>query len=132
VGCALDTDDYKEARKTLDQLDLLCAIKQGKASPQEQSVPTKTLTLIEGSNVYQAHVARPKIVGGAKAKTSKRYRAVFDKFAEFAISEGLRSWNEVTRKVLEAYAAHLDDEGYAYATEYLVRFCFMCSGSRSV
>ncbi|TXT16676.1 MAG: integrase family protein [Planctomycetota bacterium] len=24
----------------------------------------------------------------------------------------------MTRKILEAYAAHLDDEGYAYATEY--------------
>ena len=64
-------------------------------------------------------MARPKIVGGAKPTTSKRYRPVFDKFIEFATSEGIQFWNEVTRKVLEAYAAHLDDEGYAYATEYL-------------
>ena len=71
------------------------------------------------SLLYKDHVARPKIVGGAKPTTSKRYRPVFDKFIEFATSEGIQFWNEVTRKVLEAYAAHLDDEGYAYATEYL-------------
>jgi len=116
---SLDTDDYNTALESLKKLDLLCAIKQGKALPQEATVPAKTLTLAEGYALYKDHVARPKIVGGAKPTTSKRYRAVFDKFVEFATSEGLQFWNEVTRKVLEAYAAHLDDEGYAYATEYL-------------
>jgi integrase len=44
---------------------------------------------------------------------------VFSKFEEFARGEGITSWNQVTRRTLEAYAAHLDDEGFAYATEYL-------------
>lgn len=116
---SLDTDNYTIALEALTKLDLLCAIQNGKASPHEAIAPVKTLALLEGSRRYQEHVARPKIVGGAKAKTSKRYRAVFDKFIEFATSEGIQFWNEVTRKVLEAYAAYLDDEGYAYATEYL-------------
>jgi site-specific recombinase XerD len=44
---------------------------------------------------------------------------VFDKFEAFARGEGVSSWNQVTRRTLEAYAAHLDDQDYAYATEYL-------------
>jgi integrase len=116
---SLDTDDYNEALEALTQLDLFCAIKQGKALRQEVTMPTKSLTLADGSKLYQSHVARPKIVGGANAKTIKRYRAVFDKFLKFAASQGLKFWNDVTRSVLEEYAAYLDDEGYAYATEYL-------------
>ena len=116
---SLDTGDYATAVQTLPNLDRLCAIKNGKASPQEVSVTAKTLSLADGSRLYQKHVARPKIVGGAKSATIKRYRAVFDKFVEFATSEGFQFWSEVTRKVLEAYAAFLDDEGYAYVTEYL-------------
>ena len=110
---------HKAAIEAVAKLDLLCAIKQGRATPQDASVPAKTLTLVDGSQLYQAHVARPKIVGGAKPKTIKRYRPVFNKFVDFATSEGLQFWNEVTRKVLETYAAFLDDEGYALATEYL-------------
>ena len=87
---SLDTDNYTEAIESLTKLDLLCAIKRGKATPQEASVPDKTLTLANGSQLYQAHVARPKIVGGAKPKTIKRYRAVFNKFVDFATSEGLQ------------------------------------------
>jgi hypothetical protein len=37
------------------------------------------------------------MVGGAGARTLKRYRAVFDKFIMFACGEGIRTWDEVTK-----------------------------------
>jgi integrase len=69
------------------------------------------------------HVNRARVVGGARPTSAKRYRAVLDKFETFAEGEGVAAWNQVTRAVLEAYAAHLDDGGYAYATEYLELTC---------
>jgi site-specific recombinase XerD len=65
------------------------------------------------------HVQRPRVVGGARLVSAQRYRAVFDKFETFAQGEGITTWNGVSRGLLEGYAAHLDDQGYAYATEYL-------------
>lgn len=59
------------------------------------------------------------IVGGVRTQTSKRYRAVFDKFVKFGGSQGISTWNQVTKTIAEVYAAWLDGEGYAYATEYL-------------
>ena len=44
---------------------------------------------------------------------------MFGKFIPFARGRGISAWNLVNRQTLEAYAAWLDDEGYAYATEYL-------------
>ncbi len=116
---SLDADNLPAARQALEKLDLLCAIRMGKASPQEVTQEHKTLTLAEGSRRYQEHVARPSIVGGARSNTRKRYRAVFDKFLKFTAAEGLQYWNQITRNTLESYAAFLDDDGYAYATEYL-------------
>ncbi len=116
---SLDTDDYEAAVDALTKLDLLCAIKRGKASPHEVSNDPKTLTLEDGRQRYEKFVARPAILQGAKPTTIKRYKPVFDKFLAFAVTEEIRYWNEVTANVLEAYAAFLDDEGYAYATEYL-------------
>jgi hypothetical protein len=46
---------------------------------------------------------------------------MLDKFEAFALEERIVTWNQVNGRTLEAYAAHLDDEGYAYATEYLER-----------
>jgi integrase len=47
------------------------------------------------------------------------YRPVFEKFTEFASTEKVDSWNQVDTNLLKAYAAWLDDQGYAYRTEYL-------------
>jgi integrase len=65
------------------------------------------------------HVGRPRVVGGVRPSSIKRYRAVLDKFEQFLTTEGINTWNQVTREVLQSYAAHLDDGGYSYATEYL-------------
>jgi integrase len=44
---------------------------------------------------------------------------VFDKFIAYAETQGIKTWNGVSRQLLERYAAWLDENGYAYRTEYL-------------
>ena len=58
-------------------------------------------------------------MGGASKTTFKRYRAVFDKFKEFAAKHRIRFWQEVNKRLLEEYGRSLNDEGYAPATLYL-------------
>jgi site-specific recombinase XerD len=112
--------DYTEALEALKELDLVQAVRLGLADRALMAaLSPETLSLAEGRRLYPQHVNRPRVVGGARPASTKRYRPVFDKFEAFAQAEGLTSWNQVTRRTLEAYAAHLDDQGYAYATEYL-------------
>jgi len=118
---SLGTRDYQEALKELQRLDLVQAVAQGLAdrcllTPDSQ---TSLLSLEEGRRLYEAHVRRPRVTGGAKPGTPKRYRAVLDKFLPFARGEGITTWNGVTASLLQSYAAWLDGEGYAYRTEYL-------------
>jgi integrase len=116
---SLGTKIYKDAITALQRLDLVRAVALGLAHPSVLEPDADQVALDDGRRQYEAHVRRPRVVGGAKLSTNKRYRAVFDKFVAFAMKEGIFTWNQVTTKVLETYAAFLDDEGYAYATEYL-------------
>jgi integrase len=117
---SLGTRDRAEALEALKRLDLKIAVRFGLADKNcldRQSADQ--LSLEEGRRRYEAHVARPRVTGGVTPSSAKRYRAVFDKFLPFAQGERVTTWWEVTDTVLEGYAAWLDDEGYAYATEYL-------------
>ncbi len=117
---SLGTKDYTEALAALQQLDRVQAVRLGLADRAAlAAAPPEPLSLAEGRRLYLQHVNRPRVVGGARPASVKRYRAVFAKFEAFAKCEGLTTWNQVSRRTLEAYAAHLDDQGYAYATEYL-------------
>ena len=117
---SLGTKDREEALRALQQLDLVQAVRLGLADRSALAAAgPEPLRLAEGRRLYLNHVHRPHIVGGTRPASAKRYRPVFDKFEAFARGEGISTWNQVTRRTLEAYAAHLDDEGYAYATEYL-------------
>jgi len=117
---SLGTKDRAEALQATQRLDLVRAVELGLADRSLlTSAPPEQLSLAEGRRLYLQHVTRPRVVGGARPTSAKRYKAVFDKFEAFALSEGIRSWNQVNRQSLEAYAAHLDDQDYAYATEYL-------------
>lgn len=117
---SLGTRDYAEALEALKQLDLVQAVTLGRADRSLlAAAPPNQISLAEGRRLYLQHVTRPRVVRGARPASAKRYRPVFDKFEEFAKGEGITSWNQVTRRTLEAYAAHLDDEGFAYATQYL-------------
>ena len=77
------------------------------------------LSLQQGRDLYMAHVRRPAVFGGAEPGTLKRYRAVLDKFLPYCEQESVPHWQSVTKKVVEGYGAWLDDQDYAYATEYL-------------
>ena len=58
-------------------------------------------------------------MGGASKTTFKRYRAIFDKFKEFAAKRRVGHWQEVNKRVLEGYGGWLYDEKYAPATLYI-------------
>jgi integrase len=117
---SLGTKNRSQALECLKTLDLVRAVEIGLADRASLSARKPgPIGLADGRRLYMNHAQRPRIVGGARPSSVKRYRAVFDKFEKFAQSEGVAVWNHVSRRTLEAYAAHLDDEGYAYATEYL-------------
>ena len=117
---SLGTKNHSQALEFLKTLDLVRAVELGLADRTALTAQAQgPLALGEGRRLYMNHAQRPRIVGGARPSSVKRYRAVFDKFEKFAQGEGVAVWNQVSRRILEAYAAHLDDEGYAYATEYL-------------
>lgn len=117
---SLGTKDHQQALAALRRLDLVKAVEVGKADRALlDTSPTELLGLEAGWDLYRDHVSRSRVAGGAKKNTTKRYRAVFGKFIPFAHGRGIAAWNTVNRQSLEAYAAWLDGEGYAFATEYL-------------
>lgn len=116
---SLGTKTYEDAVKALHRLDLVRAVALGLAHPSVLEQEAGQVSLDAGRQRYEEHVRRPRVVGGARTSTNKRYRAVFDKFIGFANQERIAAWNQVTSNTLEKYAAFLDDEGYSYATEYL-------------
>ena len=85
-------------------------------SGRSESTP-RLLPLPEGRKLYEAHIARPRVTGGVRKSTCKRYRTTFDKFLKFCISIGVTTWNGVTAEVLTAYAGHLETAGYAYKSQ---------------
>ena len=119
---SLETDRLEEARENLKLLDLSKAIELGQADAgvlDEYRAGTDGLSLEEGKKKYLAYVARPPVMGGAGESTTKRYRAVFAKFIEFAQGNGVTTWSQVGKGMLEKYGTWLDEDGYAYASEYL-------------
>jgi integrase len=122
---SLGTRDYQQALTELQRLDLVQAVTHGLADKHllDGNRTAVLLSLEDGRRLYDAHVGRPRVTGGAKPATPKRYRAVFDKFLPFARGKGVTTWNGVSGALLHAYAAWLDDEGYAYRTEYLELTC---------
>ena len=116
---SLNTTDRAEAERRLAQLDLTMAVRNGLIDPSlARQSAAKELPLAEGRKLYEDHAARPRVAGGIRKSSFKRYRAVLDKFLKFASDRGLRSWNQVTTKILEEYSRHLETK-YAYATQYL-------------
>jgi integrase len=121
---SLGTKNYGEALEALKRLDLLLAVEAGLADRAALRFPLpRLLSLAEGRRLYLEHVNRAQVAGGARPASAKRYRAVLDKFEQFAQRRGVTAWNQVTAVILEGYAAHLEKAGYAYATEYLELTC---------
>jgi len=117
---SLATRDRDEAARMLEKLDLTMAVRHGLADAAAlQTSHRQLLPLTEGRKLYEAHVSRPRMTGGTRPSSQKRYRAVFDKFLPFAAEKGLTSWNEVTSRFVESYLSHLEAKDYAYGTYYL-------------
>ncbi|TWU39889.1 Tyrosine recombinase XerC [Novipirellula aureliae] len=115
---SLGTKDRDEAIANLHQLDRIQAENLGLVPRTRSNPADKRLALSAGRKLFDAHNARPILVGGTKPSTRKRYRAILDKFLEFAPSERISEWNQVTERTLAEYAKHLDDLGYARKTIY--------------
>lgn len=117
---SLGTRDRGEALRLLEQLDLTMAVQHGLAEQAALQVARiELLSLAEGRKLYEAHNSRPRMTGGIKPSSQKRYRPVLDKFLSYADTRGLTSWNQVTAQILEKYITHLETEDYAYGTGYL-------------
>jgi integrase len=82
----------------------------------DQDQPSLILLLNEGRRLYESHIARPRVTGGVRESTRKRYRTVFDKFIPFADADGTKNWNGVDAGVLTRYASHLEKLGRAHKT----------------
>jgi integrase len=117
---SVDARSEEEAIQNLRQLDRVQAVKLGLA---DKSILTDSspglLLLADGEKRYLDHCRRPAVVGGPKPVTPKRYRPILTKAIAHFRELGLTAWNEVTKQHLESYAAWLDGEGYAYATEFI-------------
>jgi len=119
---SLDTHDRDEAIKAIQELDHVIAVRHGLIEPTAKrsgDLSAEALSLEKGVAIYMQRVAGPEVTGGTSKATQKRYRAVFDKFLEFVRGRGIETWNEVTKGVLESYAAWLNENSYADRTMYL-------------
>ncbi len=114
---SLGTKDREEALKLLPELDRVRAEELGLIPRTAKSdCVAPPLSLEQGRQLYEKHLARPRVTGGVRESTRKRYRTVFDKFIPFAKSKGVTDWNRVTGELLRDYARHLEDKGYANKT----------------
>jgi len=115
---SLETGDRTQAISTLRLLDHQKAIDLNCAVPiVHRSI--SPLTIRQGWLSYLQHAARSEVLGGTCAKTQKRYRAVSDKHQEFCEAKSIKSWDQIDKKTLEQYGAHLKRHGYSDATIYL-------------
>jgi integrase len=115
---SLGTSDRAEAIRLLSQLDRLRAEELGlapRSNFQINQIP-KSLSLEDGRKLYERHITRPRVAGGVRAATQKRYRTVFDKFEAYSQGRGVTVWNGVSAQLLVDYAAQLECDGYAHKT----------------
>ncbi|HEX4613958.1 MAG TPA: site-specific integrase [Urbifossiella sp.] len=115
---SLGTRTRDEALDRLRHLDLVKAVEVGLADASLlKADPDSLLTLGDGRRRSTEYVSRPAVQGGASAGTAKRYKAVLDKFEEFAAGAGIRYWQQVSKDVLSRYGKWLDDRDYHDKTQ---------------
>ena len=115
---SLGTRDQENARAALRELDHRIAVQKKKAQPRLSST-SHGILISEGWERYLNYVARPDVLGGAGASTSKRYRAVRAKHEQFCVKNGILIWDKVGKPEVMSYGAHLKKSDYADATIYL-------------
>jgi len=111
---SLGTKEKQEALRLLVELDRVRAEDLGLVPRSEEKKSlTRLLPLGEGRKLYEKYIGRPRVAGGVKESTKKRYRASFDKFILFANTCGVTAWNQVTTKTLTDFAGDMEENGYA-------------------
>jgi len=109
-----------EALAAMHEPDMTMAEQQGRA---DQSLPRsdseKHLDLEEGYRIYKNHLIRPKIAGGPRTATLRRYDTVFSSFLAFARGMNIQTWTQVRPPVLQGYAAWLEQNDFTYTTQFL-------------
>src|SRR2546430_715505 len=71
---SLGTRDRVQAVEALRELDLAKAVETGRADRNLLArAAGDLLDLGRGRDLYQSHVGRPRVVGGARPKTARRY-----------------------------------------------------------
>ena len=114
---SLGTKDLKEARRLLPELDRVRAEDLGLVPRSERNAGLiRPLLLEDGRKLYEQHISRPRVTGGVRKSTQKRYRTVFDKFLLFATTQSVTVWNGVSANLLNKYAEYLEGEDYAHKT----------------
>jgi integrase len=115
---SLGTTDRDEALSLIPILDLHRAVDLGLAEKERINTrQSQIVKLQDGVDAYFKHLGRSKILGGVQKETVKRYKAMLDKFLPFCESNGVTSWNGVQGRLLENYAAWLDEREYAAKTQ---------------
>lgn len=113
---SLGSKDKKEAISSLHQLDRIQAENLGLTPRSNVPHGQKSVPIKLGRKLFEEHTARPRIVGGAKPSTQKRYKAILDKFESFLETKRITDWNQITERTLSDYATHLTENEYAYKT----------------
>ena len=117
---SLGTRDRVQALRRLDELDEQQAIKHGLVDLVTISRKgRRTLAISEGRRLYEMHLDRPRVAGGIRGVSKKRYHAVFSKFVEFARASKIEMCEDVDNSVIQRYIAKLAKRPYAEATIYL-------------
>jgi len=105
---SLGTRDKAEAEKALSQLDQVIALRRGLIKQEDVTTSLQgELSIAAGLQLFYADRGKAPLLGGATKSTLKRYRAVTDKFQEFCLQMGYKTWENVNRKNLEQYAGWL-------------------------
>src|SRR3954471_10674752 len=82
---SLGTRLFEEAKEVLAKLDLKMAIEHGLAQPEEVPHPdTEQISIEKGIALYRELLGRSRLLKGVRESSAIRYRAVFEKFSDFA------------------------------------------------
>ena len=104
---SLGTRDLEEAKRMVHLLDEQIAAEQGLISYQNLFNRSEFNLKIEaGLDAYQEHIERPRAAGGPKPDTRKRYERIMRAFRRFLDQERIQYCEQITKKVLNKYAAH--------------------------
>jgi site-specific recombinase XerC len=74
------------------------------------------LSLANGRRLFEEHIGRPRVGGGVKDSTMRRYVVVFDRFLAWALTNGIVGFHQLSADLLNCYSCHLKKTGYSQKT----------------